>query len=477
MKEFDLNKAQNYWFRAISQIPHPSRHEKQISDFIVDFAKKRNLYYKQDEVFNVIVEKEATPGYESAAPLILQAHIDMVPAKINGSNHIFETDPLKLYVDAEGWLHADGTTLGADDGVGVACMLAILDDDTLEHPYLQCYFTTMEEIGLLGAMELKKEDVKGSRMINLDGGGENVTVVSSAGGCNVYVHQKKEKVRNDSPTYRIHVSGLSGGHSAGNIHLEKGNAIVIATRLIKEMEAKGIGTKLVSLEGGEKDNAIPREATLVFASDAEKNAIQESVRKSEEEIFTELEFSDREVKIALEETETAAEVLENAPILDFIYLMPNGFQHRSMALEGLTQTSLNLGVAEDKEEEILLDILIRSSVQSALDDLVLRLRKLSKVLNVDLQRGMSYAGWNYEAESGLREHFKEVLKKHERELVEVATHGGLECGVFKALNPKMDIMSLGPNAYGCHTPEEKLDLDSFDFFYGLLKELVSSCKD
>ena len=163
MKEFDLSRPQNFWFNEIAKIPHPSFKEKKISDFIVQFAKDRNLAWKQDEVWNVIVEKPASPGYENAAPLILQAHIDMVPAKVDGSTHNFDTDPLDLYVDEEGWLHARGTTLGGDDGHGVAYMLSVLDDDELPHPPLQCFFTTMEEIGLLGSVEIKPEDVHADR--------------------------------------------------------------------------------------------------------------------------------------------------------------------------------------------------------------------------------------------------------------------------------------------------------------------------
>ena len=215
MTEFDLSRPQNFWFNEIAKIPHPSYHEKKISDFIVQFAKDRGLNWKQDHVWNVIVEKPASPGYEEAAPLILQAHIDMVPAKADGVVHDFENDPLDLYVDEEGWLHARGTTLGGDDGHGVAYMLAILDDDTLPHPPLQCFFTTMEEVGLKGSMELKPEDVKADRMINLDGGGETSTGVSAAGGCTVYIHKDIEWVDNEKPTYNLNIDGLTGGHSGG----------------------------------------------------------------------------------------------------------------------------------------------------------------------------------------------------------------------------------------------------------------------
>ena len=476
MTEFDLSRPQNYWFNEISKIPHPSRHEKKISDFIVEFAKERGLDYKQDHVWNVIVEKPASPGYEDAPALILQAHIDMVPAKVAGSDHDFENDPLDLYVDEEGWLHARGTTLGGDDGHGVAYMLSLLDDKDAKHPKLQCFFTTMEEIGLLGSMEIRPEDVKADRMINLDGGGETSTGISAAGGCNVYIHKDIEWIDSDKPSYCMQIGGLSGGHSGGQIHLEKGNAIVIASRVIEEAGMKGMDFELVCLKGGEKDNAIPRAASVVFNSSTPLEEIKKIFAKTESNIKTELEFSDPDVCVSVEETEKAGRCIKDGKdIIDYAYLQPNGFQHRSMAIEGLTLTSLNLGVASTDEKEVFLDTLIRSAMDHASDDLKDRLCLLADKCNVRFESPMRYSGWNYEPKSEMREKLRAVVKQFGGELVEHAGHGGNECGVFKALNPKLDIITFGPIGKDVHTPEEKLDLESFERSYQMLKLLVSMC--
>ena len=478
MTQFDLSRPQNYWFNEIAKIPHPSRHEKQISDFIVNFAKERGLQYKQDEVWNVIVEKPASKGYENAAPLILQAHIDMVPAKVADSNHDFEKDPLDLYVDEEGWLHARGTTLGGDDGHGVAYMLAILDDDDIPHPALQCFFTTMEEIGLLGSMEIKSEDVHADRMINLDGGGETSTGISAAGGCNVYIHKDIEWINSDKPTYKMEVGGLTGGHSGGQIHLEKGNAIAIAARVIEEATVKGMDFELVCLKGGEKDNAIPRSAFVVFNSETPIDAIKECFAKIEKNIKTELEFSDPDVCVSVTAVDKAGRFIKDGKdIIDYAYLQPNGFQHRSMAIEGLTLTSLNLGVAVTDEKEVFLDTLIRSAMDHAADDLRDKMDLLASKCNVRFESPMRYSGWNYEPKSEMRERLRIVVANHGGELVEHAGHGGNECGVFKALNPKLDIITFGPIGKDVHTPEEKLNLDSFERSFQMLKELIAMCND
>ena len=477
MKEFDLSRPQNFWFNEIAKIPHPSFKEKKISDFIVQFAKDRNLAWKQDEVWNVIVEKPASPGYENAAPLILQAHIDMVPAKVDGSTHNFETDPLDLYVDDEGWLHARGTTLGGDDGHGVAYMLSVLADDELPHPPLQCFFTTMEEVGLIGSTYVKAEDVKADRMINLDGGGETSTGVSAAGGCTVHIHQDVEWVENDKPTYKLCVDGLTGGHSGGMIHLEKGNSIVIAARAIEEAVAKGMDFELVSFTGGEKNNAIPRVAAITFASDTPVEKIGRLIKESEDHIKTELEFSDGGVTVKVEETEKAGKCIKDGiKIIDCAYLMPNGFQHRSMVIEGLTVTSLNLGVVTTSESEVVLDTLIRSAIDSAAHDLKDRLHILADRLGLRFELAGIFSGWNYEPVSPMRELLRETVRKYGNELSEHAGHGGNECGVFKALNPKLDIITFGPKGTDVHTPNEKLSLDSFERSYQMLKDMISACK-
>ena len=477
--EFDLNKRYFYYFNEICKIPHGSRNEKALSDYIVNFAKEHHLDYKQDDVYNVIIEKPASKGYEKSEPIILQAHIDMVNEKNKTSNHDFEKDPLDLYVDEDGWLHARGTTLGADDGKGVAYMLAILEDNTLEHPFLQCYFTTMEEIGLIGAVNLKKEDIKADKLINLDGGGEFVTTTSSSGGANVFVTKEVNFVPNEDPTYQLEIRGLLGGHSGTLIHTEKGNANTIAIRILKEAEIHDCNITLVSFNGGLKDNAIPREADVVFTSTTPFDELEKVICTSIEGIYKELEFSDSGFKANLVKVETASKKFaqdDSECCLNYAYLAPNGFQHKSMAIEGLTQSSTNLGVITTSEHSVSFDHLIRSCIDASTFDLLYKMETLAKLFGMTVEKNTNIKAWSFEANSPMRELYRKILHDRNLELEEKAVHGGLETGVFKGLNPKMDIITMGAISEGAHTPDEKLDLASFDRTYTILCDFLKESK-
>ncbi len=475
--DFDLNKRYCFYFNECCKIPHGSKNEKALSDYIVNFAKEHGLSYVQDELYNVIVYKKASAGYEEADPLILQAHIDMVCEKNKDSDHDFMCDPLALYVE-DGLLKAKGTTLGADDCAGAAYMLAILEDDNLEHPALECAFTTQEEIGLYGAKVLKGEYFKGHRMISLDGGGEVTTLVSSAGGCNFDINKKLTMVDNDLPAYNLAIRGLSGGHSGGEIHKEKGNANVLAVRFLVEAQNRGIDITLVSINGGLKDNAIPRECDIVFTSQSAAAEIKDSFAKTGKDIAIELEHSDKGFRYELSEVKAdkRMETKLSDNILNFIYLMPNGFQHRSMAIEGLTLTSLNLGVIATLKQQLEMHISIRSAIDSGIDHLVGILSKLCHLFELDYDLSARYPGWNYSEVSPLRDTYAKVLKElFDIDLICQAAHGGNECGIFKAMIPDIDIVSLGPVAAYIHTPDEQLDLASFDRTYAILTGIVSNC--
>ncbi|MEE8808166.1 MAG: beta-Ala-His dipeptidase [Lactimicrobium sp.] len=477
--EFDLKKRHCYWFHEISKIPRGSRNEKAVSDFVVQFAKDHGLQWHQDEVFNVTIDKPASKGYENASVLILQAHMDMVCEKTAGSHHDFLKDPLDLYTDGD-LLKAKGTTLGADDGTGVAYMLAILEDETLPHPPLECIFTTMEEIGLLGAEKLKKEDIHGHRLISLDGGGEVVTAASSAGGCDVNLDIDLHMVTNSDPAYVLHVYGLQGGHSGGEIHKERGNANILAVRILEEAESAGIRINLVSLEGGTKDNAITREAEYVFTTAADPSGLLASVKKSAAAIKEELKISDPGFTAdctPVRMPEEHAGDSSSSALLDMIYLMPNGFQHKSLAIEGLTLTSLNLGIVHTEGNHVHMQTLIRSALESGVDNLLGILRKLSSILDISMEVVTRYPGWNYSQVSPMRDKYAKVAEAHGRKLEVSAGHGGLECSIFKGLDPAMDIITFGPVSRYIHTPEEELDLASFDRAYDLLKEIIALCKD
>ena len=475
--DFDLTKKYCYFFKKITEIPHGSGNEKALSDYIADFGRSKGLTVVQDEFHNVIIDKPASPGCENAEPLIMQAHIDMVCEKNKGVEHDFEKDPLDLYVDEDGWLHAKGTTLGADDGTGAAYMMAVLDDDTLQNPPLSCIFTVMEEIGLVGASRLKKEYIHGRRLINLDGGGETVTCTTSAGGCRAQLIFPFEAQANDKPAYLLGIRGLKGGHSGGKIHEELGNANIIAARILKEASLAGIDLSLSSFTGGLKYNAIPREADAVFVSADPFEKIQAVIAEIADRIAKELEFSDAGFRILLEKTdaETALKKEDSDRFLNYMFLMPNGFRHRSMAVEGLTTASLNAGVVHTQENCFVIDDLIRSALASDTDLLIEQLETLGDLLGVTVKIGERYGGWAYVEKSPMRDILASVVESKGKELKFRASHGGLECGIFKAVVPDMDIITYGPIAEGAHTPDEKLDLASFDRSYEILCDVIKAC--
>ncbi len=477
--EFDLTKRHCYYFNETTKIPHGSRNEKAISDYVMQFAKDHGLKAIQDEVYNVIVYKDASEGYENAAPLILQAHLDMVCEKNKDVDHDFTKDPLKLKVE-DGILKAVGTTLGADDCVGVAYMLAILEDDNLKHPPLECIFTTMEEIGLIGSMHLNKENIHAHRMVSLDGGGEVTTALSSAGGCRVDVRKKLEFEKNEDATYFLCVKGLKGGHSGGEINKERGNANQLVIRILKEAQIAGVELQLVEYTGGLKENAIPREAEAYFASATSEEKIREAVEKTQKDVWTELEFSDPNFTVELKKVETApSKIVKKVSdaIINYAYLMPNGFQHRSMAIEGLTLTSLNLGVVEMEEGTIVFHVSLRSALESGIENLIRVLSSLAEILDFEVSCSARYPGWNYNEVSPMRDIYAKVLLELQgKELKTFAGHGGNECGVFKGMIPDIDIITLGPVSKFVHTPDEQLDLGSFDRAYKLLCAVVSECK-
>ena len=477
--EFDLNKKHCYYFKQISDIPRGSRNEKALSDYLVLFAKNHGYEYIQDEVYNVIINKPASPGYENSEPIILQAHIDMVCEKNKDVIHDFEKDPLELYVDDEGWLHAKGTTLGADDGQGVAYMLAILDDQSLPHPELQCTFTVMEEIGLFGAMALKKEYFHAKRYINLDSGGENETCVSSSGGARGVVRKKLSYKENINPCYRIEIRGLKGGHSAGCIHMERGNAIILAARVMEALCSNYEDICLNDFNGGMKFNAIPREADVSFSSAADPEKLKETAQGIFNAISKELQYSDENFKgnfVFIDKVDKVLSKEETKQIIDFLYVIPNGLLHRSMAIEGLSVASLNAGVIGIENDQLFIDDLIRSAAISHGDVMIHQMEILAKAFHMKFDMSDRYYGWDYEKNSKLREILRDVLKEKGIDMKEYATHGGLECGIFKGLLQDLDIITYGPISSGEHTPEEKLDLASFDRAYENLLEVLKRCK-
>ena len=321
----------NKYFEDICKIPHGSKNEEKLANYIVDFAIKHNLKYFKDEMHNVIIYKDASVGYKDHETVMLQGHIDMVNEKNNDSNHDFDKDPLDLYIDDEGLLCAKGTTLGADDGTAVAYMLAILEDNTLKHPALDCVFTVQEEIGLFGAMNIKKENIRAHKLINLDDGGETETCVTSSGGCRTIVSRSFKYEDNNLNTYKLEVKGLLGGHSGGCINMERGNANKLIVRILHDFMINDIDIRLVNINGGLKENAIPRESTVIFNSSKNIDVINKVLEESNNDIFEQLKFSDdgyQGILTKIDNSNVSMNIKDSEDIIRLIYLLPNGFKAR-----------------------------------------------------------------------------------------------------------------------------------------------------
>ena len=464
------------YFEEISKIPRGFFNEEKISNYLVEFAKEYHLEYFQDDMKNVIIYKDGTLGYENHPPVMLQGHIDMVCEKDYDYNHDFENDPLKLYVE-DGYLHAKGTTLGADDGYAISYMLAILENKDIAHPPLDCVFTVQEEVGMLGVRNLKADKIRAKRMISMDTGNEAVTCVSSSGGRRVTVTKELGLINNDWDTYKLKIEGLLGGHSGKYISKERGNANKIAFRMLQHLSKKA-NIRLVNVVGGLKANVIARECVVEFAVDTSLSVVQQIFENTMAQIKTELEFSDPNLTYSLNKLSKKVPVSfdekTSQEAVDLIYLLPDGFKAKSMVIDDLTTISLNLGQVELTDNSIKCHYLIRSPLTSAREELTNEIKLLSSLLNARVQIESDYPGWNYEANSFMRDILKEVIKEQLGiDMITQASHGGLEIGILKGLIPELDIITIGPECSGAHTPEEKMNLNSFLKMYEVLKLILA----
>lgn len=475
--EFDLKKPYCFYFNEICKIPHGSKNEKMLSDWLVEFAKVHHLAYIQDELWNVVIYKPASAGYEAHPTLMIQAHMDMITECAPGVTHDFTREPLELYVEGD-HLRAKGTTLGADDGMGCAYMLAILADDTLAHPALECCFTTQEEVGLVGAQALKPEYFKARRMINLDGAGEIKTYMSMGGGEQVTLHKPIHWQSNAKPAYRVQIDGLLGGHSGGMIDKERANAGKLMARLLAALEREKISFEIASLNGGTKHNVIMPTAEATIVSDEDENRILGTLKHCEQQIREEYELSDPDIRVTVEKSgaERALVPQDSVDVLHLAYLLPYGLKARNLTVaDNPPITSVNLGVIAVGEEEAAFGLSARSALDCAVEELKEEITLLGELYGAEATFSGWYPGWKYEAKSEIREIMKRVyFDIYGKPLNCLIGHGGNECGVFKRMFPDMDIVTSGA-IYGCiHTPDEFLDLASFDRAWILLTKLIAA---
>lgn len=470
------------YFEEICGIPHGSSDTKAISDYCVAFAKDHGLQYIQDESNNVIIFKNGTPGYENSAPVILQGHLDMVCEKEADYEIDFKKDGLRLQLE-DGIVTAEGTTLGGDDGIAVAYALAILSADDIAHPPLEVVFTIDEEIGMLGAAALDTSVLKGRIMLNMDSEEEGCLLTSCAGGVGVTAQLPLEREKKTGVKAVLGVTGLLGGHSGVEIDKGRANACMLLGRSLYQLQ-KNFEFHLISVNGGLKDNAIPREAVaeLLFSDTSQMQQVLEEVAQLETVYAKEYSLTDPSVKLVCtaqtqQTTECVMTTEAAARTITALVNLPDGIQRMSHDIEGLVQTSLNLGILKTKETELICSFAVRSSVETEKIELVDRITSLTEMLGGFVCKNGDYPAWEYRKASPLRELMAEVYREQYGKEPEIqAIHAGLECGLFSGKLPGLDCISYGPDMKDIHTPQEAMYVDSVQRTWMLTLEVLKRLK-
>lgn len=465
------------YFEEICQVPRPSKKEGKIREYLIGFAAKHQLEYKTDEAGNVLIKKAASAGMENCKTVILQSHMDMVCEKNQGTGHDFENDPIRTYIDGE-WLKAQGTTLGADNGIGMATQLAVLASDDVKHGPLQCLFTVDEETGLTGAFALKEGFMEGDILINLDSEDEGELFIGCAGGANTTAHFPCPMT--EAPEgyffFRVAVKGLTGGHSGDDINKNRANANKLLNRFLMQLMKK-YDLRLAEIDGGNLHNAIPREAYAVCAvpmKDKESVRVDLNIYLSE----VENEFSVTEPSLNMElESETARnEVMEYGAMKCFllsVYAVHNGVYAMSQDIPGLVETSSNLASVKQRDGEIVVVTSQRSSILSSRKDMSQMVRSAFVLGGAAVVTGEGYPGWKPNPSSEILKIAVESYKNlFGMEPKIKAIHAGLECGLFLEKYPSLDMVSFGPTLRGVHSPDERMLIPTVGKFWSHLKDVL-----
>lgn len=465
------------YFEEICNIPHGSGNTKMISDYVVDFAKERNLRYIQDDSNNVIIFMDGTKGYEDHETVLLQGHLDMVCEKAEDCPIDMDKEGLELCLK-DGIISANGTTLGGDDGIAVAYMLAILDDEAIAHPPLECVFTVDEEIGMLGCAALDMSVLKGRKMVNLDSEEEGYFLVSCAGGVTATAHFEIEREEYKASKLKIVLNGLKGGHSGVEIDKGRGNANVLLGRALYIAKKTVKDLKIVTIAGGLKDNAIPKSSEAVVVTNEPKKLIEE-IKRIDKIYKNEFVTTDKDISLVASEVENELPAMTESAtkkMITALMLLPAGIQRMSFDIEGLVETSLNLGILKTEENEVTMSYSVRSSVESEKMDLIDKMTCLSESLGGYVTCQGAYPAWEYRKDSPLRDLMLEVYKEqYNKEPIVQALHAGVECGLFAGGLPGLDAVSIGPDMTDIHTFNESMSVESvkrvWDYILELLKRL------
>ena len=456
-----------YYFSKLMEIPRPSFHEKEVSDFLVKTGKELNLETHQDESLNVVIKRNASKGYEDAPKVVIQGHMDMVASKTDDSNHDFLKDPIIPVIDGN-YLTAKETTLGADNGIAVAMGLALLEDENYVGPQLELLVTTEEETSMAGALNLANDVLEGEYLINLDSEEEGILTVGSAGGITFFVDEKIGD-QEEKDGFEIKVSGLLGGHSGMDINDNRGNSIKVLAKILENVKSE---ITIGEFNAGSLDNIIPSSASLkIFGSNLEE------LENAKEKAIEEFEDVKGELKININEASGKSYSKDlSEKIIKMIIEIPSG--KNSMMKDGITvESSDNLALVKEEDGSVKSEISLRSSDNDVLDELSKEIKTILENLGINYKIDSIYPGWEYREDSKLRPLAQEIYKKLEgKEFETIVIHAGLECGALYEKYPNMDIISIGPNITGAHSPDEKVEIESVQRVYEYVQELLKEIK-
>ena len=467
-------------FCELSAVPRGSGYNEKISNWLCTFAENHGIAYEQDEALNVILRKPATKGYEQAPKVVLQGHMDMVCVKNEGCLHDFLTEGLELLTDGE-WLFANGTTLGADDGVSIAYMMSLLTDEHLEHPELVCLITTDEETGMDGAREINPEKIKADYLINIDSEEEGVCWCGCAGGQRLELRLPVTREVMTGDLLTVTLGGLSGGHSGADIHKYIPNAIHVMGRFLSEI-AEICEYRLIDMQGGEKDNSIPVNVTVRILVQNQEKGIEkiQAIADSLKRLYGRSQ-DNMSISVECGSTGENASVLQEESQKKLVFLLnqlPDGVQSMSTQIEGLVETSLNLGIFVLEQKQAVYHLSLRSSVAYELQGLSKRIMALADFVGAAAESGSDYPAWEYRSESKLRELFCETYRLlYNKTPRTAAIHAGLECGLFSEKMPDTDMISIGPDMHDIHTPKERLEIASTVRVYKVIEKMLGLIRE
>ena len=475
--------AQNrvlYHFGELCKIPHPSFKEKQISDYLLKWAKDSGFEASQDHKWNVFIKKQASAGCKNAPAVMLQAHIDMVCEKEPEVEHNFDTDPIHLELDGDILSTGGRTTLGADDGIGVALAMAILEDDDIPHPPLEVLFTTAEEEDLSGAQEVDASSFKARFLINIDNAVEHELLAGSCGGMGVELRLPADmaSVPDGFAAYKVNISGLPGGHSGEDIHRGHGNANSLMGRFLHACR-ENMQIYLASVEGGTFRLAIPRDAETVMLIPAEKaQELKEIAKETERQLKREYEAVAPEFALTVTETELPAGQAASPKgvnrLLAAMYLSPNGISAMNNAVTGVVESSDNMGVIRMEDGKFVITYEIRASFETTREYIYEKIQMLSEVLGGECKSFADYPSWTFIQDSKLRKFASDAYRREfNDEIKTMVVHCGLECGCLCPKMPGLDAISIGPDCWGLHSPQERLSISSTDRMYHFIKEMLA----